>query len=72
MIVFLKKNWFQLVVIALLILCYVRLGEIEKNAFYTADMVDSSTTRVINSTESYLNKIQRNTENTWQILDNHY
>lgn len=67
-----KQNWFQIVVILLLVLCYARLGKIKENTFYTADMVDASATRVINSTTDYLSEIQRNTENTWQILDNHY
>lgn len=67
-----KQNWFQIIVIILLVLCYGRLGKIKENTFYTADMVDASATRIINSTTDYLNEIQDNTENTWQILDNHY
>ena len=67
-----KRNWFQIIVIILLVLCYNRLGKIEENAFYTADMVDASATRIINSSTDYLDEIQTNTENTWQILDNHY
>ena len=67
-----KQNWFQIVVIILLLMCYTRLGKIEENAFYTADMVDASASRVINSTVDYLDEIQTNTENTWQILDNHF
>ena len=67
-----KQNWFQIIVIVLLILCYIRLGKIEENTFYTADMVDASATRIINSTVDYLDEIKDNTENTWQILDNHY
>jgi hypothetical protein len=67
-----KQNWFQIIVIILLVLCYTRLGKIKENTFYTADMVDASATRIINSTTDYLNEIQDNTENTWQILDNHY
>lgn len=64
-----KQNWFQIVVILLLVLCYARLGKIEENTFYTADMVDSSATRIINSSIDYLEEIQRNTENTWTILN---
>ena len=64
-----KQNWFQIIVIMLLMLCYIRLGKIADNTFYTADLVDSSATRVINSTIDYLDRIQDNTENTWQILD---
>lgn len=64
-----KKNWFQIIVILLLILCYNRLGKIEEHAFYTADMVDASATRIINTTEDYLNEIKNNTQNTWHILD---
>ena len=67
-----KQNWFQIIVILLLILCYMRLGKIEENTFYTADMVDSSATRIINSFVDYLDEIQRNTENTWTILDNRF
>lgn len=62
-------NWFQIAVILLLILCYMRLGKIEENAFYTADMVDSSATRIIDSESSYLDEIQTNTQNTTSILD---
>lgn len=64
-----KRNWFQLFVIFLLILCYVRLGEIQESTAFTADIVDESATRMIRSTEDYLNDIERNTENTWVILD---
>jgi len=67
-----KQNWFQIAVLILLVMCYIRLGEIKDNAFYTADIVDSSATRVITTFEDYLNEIQNNTQNTWQILDNHY
>lgn len=64
-----RRNWFQLLVLLLLVLCYIRLGHIEENAFYTADMVDSSATRIINSDSDYLDRIERNTELTFQILD---
>lgn len=53
----LKTNWFQIVVILILFLIYLRLGEIKENTFYTADMVDSSTTRVINSLSDSLRSI---------------
>jgi len=64
-----KQNWFQIIVIVLLFLCYTRLGKIQENTFYTADMVDASASRVINSTVDYLDEIKDNTANTWQILD---
>jgi hypothetical protein len=67
---FLQKNWFQVIVIVLLVLCYIKLGEISDNAFYTADVVDSSVTRMSNMMEDYMNNIETNTQNTWQILDN--
>ncbi len=60
-----KQNWFQVAVIVLLILCYVRLGQIKENTFFTADVVDDSSRRLIDP----LDQIERNTENTWQILD---
>lgn len=66
---FLKENWYKLSVLILLLLICNILSEIKDNTFYTADMVDSSATRIINSSTDYLNEIQRNTENTWQILD---
>lgn len=69
---FTKQNWFQLFVILLLVLCYIRLGAIEENAFYTADVVDSSSMQLRSMTEDYLSEIQRNTENTWQILESQY
>ena len=47
----LKENWFGVFVIILLLMIYSRLGEIKENTFYTADMVDSSASRVINSVE---------------------
>ena len=67
-----KRNWFQIIVIILLLLCYSRLGTIQENTFYTAYMVDSSATRIISASEDYLNEIQQNTQNTWTILDDHF
>lgn len=50
-----KQNWFQIIVILLLVLCYNRLGKIEENAFFTADVVDASARRIINTMEDYFN-----------------
>lgn len=47
----LKENWFKALIIILLLMIYTRLGEIKENTFYTADMVDSSASRVINAIE---------------------
>lgn len=63
-----RQNWFQILVIILLVLCYVRLGKIKENAFYTADMVDASASRVINSLEdisSQVDDIHSSTENIY-------
>jgi len=54
----LKDNWFKLVVIVLLLMIYARLNGIKENAFYTADMVDSSATRMIDSLDSRLKRIE--------------
>lgn len=64
-----KQNWFQITVILLLILCYIRLGKIKENTFYTADTVEDSTNRIVSSNEDYLNSIEINTKNTWTILE---
>lgn len=69
---FFKENWFEIIVIVLLIMCYMRLGSIEENSFYTADVADSSATRIVNTMEDYLPDIERNTANTVNILDNHF
>jgi len=55
---FIKQNWFEVLVVILLMNIYVRLGEIKENTFYTADMVDSSVTRMINSLDSRLESIE--------------
>lgn len=69
---FIKENWFKMLIIILLLMIYFRLGKVIDNTFYTADVVDSSISRIINSFEDYLSDIRNNTQNTWQILDNHY
>lgn len=60
----LKENWFKALVIILLLMIYSRLGEIKENTFYTADMVDASASRIIdsvNNLEGYLDEINNNT-----------
>lgn len=53
-----KENWFKALIIILLLMIYSRLGEIKENTFYTADMVDASATRIINSTDDRLMGIE--------------
>lgn len=64
-----KDNWFQAVIVILLVLCYLRLGEIEKQTFATADSVEASATRIINANGEYLNRIEQNTESTYIVLE---
>ncbi len=52
-----KTNWFKLIVVVLLLMIYVRLGEINETTFYSADMVDSSATRIITSLDDRLKSI---------------
>jgi len=54
----LKDNWFKFLVIILLLMIYARLNGIKENTFYTADMVDSSATRMIDSLDSRLKRIE--------------
>lgn len=54
----LKENWFKVVIVVLLLMIYIRLDGIEGNTFYTADMVDSSATRIITSLEDGLQGIE--------------
>lgn len=70
-----KQNWFQIIVIVLLLMCYSRLGEISKNTFYTADIVDASTERIIDSfadsfrgIENLLDDVNTNTKNVWYAV----
>lgn len=65
---FLKTNWFQIVVIILLVMCYTRLGEINDNTYYVADIVDSSTSSLINTFEDYLSDIESNTANIYYSI----
>lgn len=51
------QNWFQFAVIILLILCYVRLGQIKESTFYTADMVDDSTRRLMYSLDDIYSRM---------------
>jgi len=48
---FLKENWFRIAVLALLLMCYSRLGEINENVYYVADITDSGTSRIVQTLE---------------------
>lgn len=56
-LMWIKTNWFKLIVVVLLLMIYVRLGEINETTFYSADMVDSSATRIITSLDDRLKSI---------------
>ena len=56
--IWMKQNWFKLVVVILLIMIYARLGGIKENIFYTADVVDASATRTINSLDDRLHDME--------------
>ena len=53
----LKENWFKLAIVILLLMIYSRLGGVKENTFYTADVVDASATRMIDSLDSGLERI---------------
>ena len=53
-----KENWFKLIVVVLLIMIYSRLGAIKGNTVYTADMVDASTSRVVDSLNDRLDDME--------------
>lgn len=54
----LKNNWFRLAIIILSTMIYSKLDGVKENTFYTADMVDSSATRMINSLDDRLERIE--------------
>ena len=54
---FIKENWFQIIVILLLILCYARLWKIQENTFYTADIVDESTRKLMYSLDDIYSRM---------------
>lgn len=56
-ITLLKENWFKLVIVILLVMIYLKIANVNENAFYTADMVDASASRIINSLDSRLKSI---------------
>ena len=66
---FIKENWFNLVVVILLLMVYSRLGQIKENTFYTADMVDASASRVINSMEDSNSDLTDSVNNLEGYLD---
>lgn len=49
-------------------MCYTRLGEINDNTYYVADIVDSSTSSLINTFEDYLSDIESNTANIYYSI----
>ncbi len=53
-----KENWFQIIVILLLVLCYTRLLKIQENTFYTADMVEESTRDLISSLDDIYSRME--------------
>lgn len=54
---FIFVNWFKLSVLMLLVMIYSEMDGIKENTFYTADMVDASATRIVNSLERVENGI---------------
>ena len=54
---FIKENWFQIIVILRLILCYARLWKIQENTFYTADIVDESTRKLMYSLDDIYSRM---------------
>lgn len=54
----LKENWFKVAIIILLLMTYSRLGGIKENTFYTADMTDASATRIIDSLDDRLYRLE--------------
>ncbi|MEK7170092.1 MAG: hypothetical protein AAB767_02290 [Patescibacteria group bacterium] len=53
----LTENWFMLAIVILLLMIYSRLGDVKENTFYTADVVDASATRIIDSLDSRLERM---------------
>ena len=47
----------MLVIVILLLMIYSRLGDVKENTFYTADVVDASATRIIDSLDSRLERM---------------
>ncbi len=63
----LKENWFKVAIVVLLLMIYSRLGEVKENTFYTADMVDASATRVINSLSDSLQGIEDGVDSIYRM-----
>lgn len=55
---FIKENWFKIIIILLLILCYASLLKIQKNTFYTADMVEESTRKIMYSLDDIYSRME--------------
>ena len=63
---FIILNWFKLSVIILLIMIYSTLQDIKANTFYTADMVDSKTTIIVDTLEHWLNRIDNGIDSIYR------
>lgn len=68
-LIWIKNNWFRISIIIILLLIYSRLGEIKENTFYTADMVDASASRVINSIQDSNSDLTDSINNLEGYLD---
>lgn len=54
---FIIVNWFKLLVLILLVMIYSKMDGVKENTFYTADIVDASASRIVNSLERVENGI---------------
>lgn len=54
---FILVNWFKLLVLILLVMIYSKIDGVKENTFYTADMVDVSASRIVDSLERVENGI---------------
>lgn len=62
-----KENWFKIIIVILLLIIYQKLHSIKENTFYTADMVDASATRIINSLDSRLKNIEDGIDSIYRM-----
>ncbi|OHA84200.1 MAG: hypothetical protein A2408_02000 [Candidatus Yonathbacteria bacterium RIFOXYC1_FULL_52_10] len=68
---FMRQNWFQLIVVVLLVMLYVRLGEIKKYTFNNWDTSDAVLNNILDSIDDNGTDIQNSIEDLRIDLNNY-
>jgi len=66
-----RQNWFQLIVVVLLVMLYVRLGEIKKYTFNNWDTSDAVLNNILDSIDDNGTDIQNSIEDLRIDLNNY-